>query len=122
MRPTEFGFTSCPQSVVASFAQVFILLDALDECQVVDRCRTRLLSDVFHLLDTSRIKLFAIFRHIPDITDKFRVAQALEVCATTEDVRKFVEGNIDTLPKYVQRMPELQEQPKTKITEPVDGR
>jgi Cdc6-like AAA superfamily ATPase len=39
-RPLLRDISRCLQSVVASFSMVFTLIDALDECKVLDGCRT----------------------------------------------------------------------------------
>jgi hypothetical protein len=113
--------TRCLQSVTASFSRVCIVIGALDECQAVDGRRTRFLAELFGLQSVSKVSLLATSRHIPDITDKFGVNRSLEIRATSDDVRRYVEGNIDNLPTFVRRNPDLEEQVKTSIVESVDG-
>ena len=46
-RPSSDEISRALQSTAGSYSRVFIIVDALDECQVSDGCRTRLLSEIF---------------------------------------------------------------------------
>ena len=48
-RPSVDEISKTLQSVVALYSRVFIIVDALDECQVSDGCRSRFLSEIFNL-------------------------------------------------------------------------
>jgi hypothetical protein len=37
------------QSVAAIYSRVFLIIDALDECQASDGCRTKFLTEIFNL-------------------------------------------------------------------------
>jgi hypothetical protein len=45
----------------------------------------------------------------------------VEICASDEDVRRYLEGHMRQLPSFVERNQLLQEEIKTKISEAVDG-
>jgi hypothetical protein len=120
-RPAIKDLAGALQVLVASFSKVFIMIDALDECRVEDACRSSLLSEIFGLQGVSRTNVLATSRHTPEIVDVFGADLLMEIRATTNDVRTFVEGNMDSLPKFVRNNTDLQDQIKSKIAESVDG-
>ena len=57
--------------MAAMYSRVFIVVDALDEYQVTDGCRMRLLSEIFSLQAKARMNIFATSRFIQEIEAKF---------------------------------------------------
>jgi NACHT domain len=114
-------FSGALQSVAAMYSRVFVVVDALDECQVSDGCRSRLLSEIFSLQSKCGINVFATSRFIPEVTEKFNGSTSLEIRASEEDVRKYLNGHIVQLPGFVRRNPELQDEITTEIIRLVDG-
>jgi Cdc6-like AAA superfamily ATPase len=106
-------------SIIGLYPRTFIIIDALDECQ--ERCRTRFLSKIFSLQRETGINLFTTSRYIPEIMEKFEGSISLEVCAHSEDVRRYLDSRILSLPPFVQRSAGLQEEIKTEIVKAVDG-
>jgi hypothetical protein len=121
MRPSFDEISSTLQSVAAMYSRVFIIVDALDECQTLDGCRTRFLSELFNLQAKHGANLFMTSRFIPEITEKFQENTSLEIRASTEDMRKYLDGHISRLPGFVLRSVELQEEIKTGIIKAVGG-
>jgi hypothetical protein len=107
--------------VISEFSKVFIVIDALDECQVSDGCRMRFLSEIFNLQSKCGASLFATSRFIPEITEKFKGSVSLEIHASSEDVRRYLDGHMSQLPAFVGRSLDLQEEIKTQIVKGVDG-
>lgn len=120
IRPSVSEYSIALQSVVATYSRVFILVDALDECQV-DDCRTELLSALFDLWAMRGINLFATSRFIPEITYKFQGDLRLEIHASQQDVQRYVDGHISKLPKFIQRNPILQKEISIEIIKAIDG-
>lgn len=120
-RPLLEDISKALHSVVASYSKVFIIVDALDECQAVDGCRTRLLSEIFALQGKFKVQLMATSRFIPEITERFKESFALEIHANGEDVRKYIDGHMDQLPSFVGCNSELQEEIKNGIIQSVQG-
>ncbi|RYP43045.1 hypothetical protein DL770_011882 [Monosporascus sp. CRB-9-2] len=120
-RPSFDEISRALQSVTALYSQVFIVVDALDECQTTGGCRTRLLSMLFSLQAKYGTNLFTTSRFIPEITEMFSRSTSLEIRASAEDVRRYVDGDISHLPSFVGRNPELQEEIKTGIVKAIDG-
>jgi Cdc6-like AAA superfamily ATPase len=109
------------RSVVADFSRAFIIVDALDECQISDGGRRRLLSEIFNIQAKTGANLFATSRFIPDIMKEFETNVSLEIRAHDEDVWRYLDGHMSLLPSFVLRSRDLQEEIKTKIIEVVDG-
>ncbi|RYP09021.1 hypothetical protein DL764_001517 [Monosporascus ibericus] len=120
-RPSFDETTRALQSVAALYSRVFIVIDALDECQTTDGCRTRLLSELFSLQAKYGTNLFTTSRFIPEVTEMFSKSTSLEIRASVEDVGRYVDGHISHLPSFVGRNPELQEEIKTGIVKAIDG-
>ncbi|KFY94788.1 hypothetical protein V500_03053, partial [Pseudogymnoascus sp. VKM F-4518 (FW-2643)] len=71
-QPAFNEILSTLQSVAALYSRVFIVVDALDECQASDGCRTKLLTEIFALQAKFRANIFSTSRFIPDINDHFK--------------------------------------------------
>lgn len=105
------------QSVAASYSRVYIVVDALDECQALNGCRERFLTEVFKL----PANFFATSRFIPEVIKEFHGSALLEIRASSDDVRRYLDGRMLRLPSFVSRRPELQEEIKTQIVQSVEG-
>jgi NACHT domain len=120
-RPSLDQFSKALQSVAATYSRTFIIIDALDECQIPDGSQSRLLEEIFNLQSRSKANIFATSRFIPEITEKYKWTVPLEIRASEEDVRKYLDGNMFRLPGFVCRNPDLQEEIKTAIVQSVQG-
>lgn len=109
------------QEVVAKHATVYIVVDALDECQDRDGTRSWFLVKLQELQVRYDVRLMATSRLIPEIEAEFSTAAKLEIRASDEDVKQFVAGQTHRLPKCIQRDPSLQKVVQEKISERVDG-
>ena len=120
-RPSFDELSKAFQSVTVMFSKVFIIIDALDECRTTDGCRTRLLTEIFLAQAKSRANVFATSRFLPEITEKFEGSISLEIRASEEDVRRYLDGCMFRLPAFVSRSPGLQEEIKSGIVLLVKG-
>ena len=120
-RPSFDEISEVLQSVMAEYSRVFIIIDALDECQISDGCRQRFLLGLFNLHAKCGANLFVTSRPIFSIEKKFEGNTSLEIRASDEDVRRYLEGCMFRLPGFVTRSLELQEEIKTSIVKAVDG-
>lgn len=109
------------QSVSANYSSVYVVVDALDECPDKDRARSQLLARLRSLQQNIDLHLMVTSRFIPDIEVEFRSMPRLEVRVSDADVKHFVAGQMDRLPKCVQRDDELQDLVQDKIVQAVDG-
>ena len=120
-RPSFDEISKTLQSVTTMFSKVFIVIDALDECQTTDGCRTRLLTEIFLAQAKSRANVFATSRFLPEVIERFEGSISLEIRASKEDVRRYLDGCMFRLPAFVGRSPDLQEEIKTGIVSLVKG-
>jgi hypothetical protein len=120
-RPSFDEISRTLQSVAAMYSKVFIVVDALDECQAFNRCRSKFLSEIFSLQAKTRINFFATSRPIPDIEREFKEYPSREILASDKDVRRYLDGHMSDLPEFVLKRLDLQEEIKSKIEEAVEG-
>jgi len=120
-RPSLDEISGTLQSVSVLYSRVFIVIDALDECQTSSGCRTRLLTELFKVQAWSTANIFLTSRSIPEITENFEPSISLEIRANEHDVRRYLGGHMFRLPGFVRRSPELQEDIKTEIIQSVQG-
>ncbi|CAI4214952.1 unnamed protein product [Parascedosporium putredinis] len=105
--------------VTSSFARVFVLVDALDECQTANGCRPRFIEGMFSLQVHSGVNLFMTSRFIPDITDKFDKSSWLEIRASREDVERYLDGHIERSESRIIKT--MQVEIRKTISDAVDG-
>jgi hypothetical protein len=58
---------------------------------------------------------------MPEVTEKFKGSISLEIRASEEDVRRYLDSHLFRLPAFVSRRPDLQEEIKTGIVLLVKG-
>jgi hypothetical protein len=103
------------------YSRVFVIVDALDECQVSDGCQKRFLSELFNLQTNCAANIFATSRFIPEINGKFDRNMSLKIRANIDNVKRYLEGHIGELASFVQENQQLREEITTGISEAVDG-
>jgi hypothetical protein len=108
-------------SVCALYSKVFIILDALDECQERDGCRRRFLSEIIRLQTKAGANILATSRSIPEIEAAFKESMPFRISARVEDVQTYLTARMHQLPSFVLDKPELQNNIKAHISERVDG-
>lgn len=122
-RPTFKEITDVFVSVVAGFSRTFIIIDALDECNICDGARSKFMSTIFELHAQTSANIFATSRFIPDIEKEFkkRGADWMEIRANDEDVRRYLDGHKSQFRSFVLEDPELEEKVKATIVKAADG-
>ncbi|KAH8659428.1 hypothetical protein BGZ61DRAFT_433523, partial [Ilyonectria robusta] len=120
-RPSLEEISSTIRSTAKLYSRGFVLIDALDECRASDGSRTRFLTEVFELQAKSAINIFATSRPLPEITQSFNETLSLDVRATRDDVRKYLDGHMKELRLFIRGDRQLQEEIKAGISEAVDG-
>ncbi|KAH8588562.1 ankyrin repeat protein, partial [Bisporella sp. PMI_857] len=120
-RPAKNEILRTLRHAASTFSSVFIIIDALDECQVSNGCRTELLSDLFDLQEKCQTNLFATSRFLPEVDEAFKSSIHLEIRASEQDVQKYLDGHLSLLPKFVRDNPELKNEVKCEIIKAVDG-
>lgn len=120
-RPSLDEISRALHLVITIYSRAFLVIDALDECQVSHNCRKTFLSQLFSLQANCGTNIFVTSRFIPEITEYFRGSLSLEIRASAQDVRRYVECHISSLPSFVGRSLDLQEEVKAEIVKAVKG-
>src|SRR5262249_39237143 len=120
-RPSLDEISEVLHSVAGLYSRVFIIVDALDECQAPGVYRTGFLSELFSLQKMQATNILVTSRFIPEITEKFDGSMFLEIRATDGDVQSYLDSHISQLPAFVGRSPDLQGEIKTEIANAVNG-
>jgi hypothetical protein len=120
-RPSVNEISKTLHSVVSDLSKAFIIIDALDECQVSDGGRDKFLSEVLDLQAKTGANLFVTSRFIPEIMNQFEGVISLEIRASDGDVQQYLDGHMSRLPSFVLRNLDLQEEIKTEIIKAIDG-
>ncbi len=118
-RPSIGEILSALRTVISSYSKVYVVFDALDECQNDDR--TQILTIIRNLQATGTLNLMATSRFIPEIESHFSSSQLLEIRADDSDVRRFVAGQMYRLPGCVQRDHDLQKYIQYRISKASEG-
>lgn len=117
-----FEIQTALQSAAENYSTVFIIIDALDECQNSDGSRQKFLTELFSLQEKSGCNLFMTSRVIPEIVDRFnKTSISLEIRASTEDIERYLKGNTGQLPAFVHQSQGLQQMIAAEISKAVDG-
>ncbi|KAF3393739.1 putative ankyrin repeat protein [Penicillium rolfsii] len=120
-RPSFSELSQILHSVSAMYSRLFLIVDALDECQVFDGCQANLLSELLSLQTECGANIFVTSRYVPDVVKKFEANISVEIRARDHDVQRYLDGNLSQLPAFVTSSPELQDEIKTEIVRAVDG-
>ncbi|KFG77469.1 Pfs, NACHT and Ankyrin domain protein [Metarhizium anisopliae] len=118
-------------SVVALYQRVYIVVDALDECEK-SGTRARFLSELFSLRDKNRVQIFVTSRYISEITEQFKSGPFLDVYAgtdmfegdqffkfraSTEEISSYLDSQLCKLPCSLIQNSEIRAQIKARIIE-----
>ncbi|KAI5457861.1 hypothetical protein BGZ63DRAFT_70523 [Mariannaea sp. PMI_226] len=118
-RPPFVGVSKCLQSAISAYSQVFVVIDALDECNEFER--EKFLTELRNIQESSHLNLFATSRFTGDIISHFEGCSTLEVRARRGDIEMYLDQNMKKLKSFVQRNPKLQEDIKESISTAADG-
>ena len=99
-RPSFDEISKSLQAITALYSRVFIIVDALDECQVSNSCRQRFLLEMFNLQANHGVNLYATSRFIPEITTKFQANISLEIRVSKEDIGRYLEAHMRHLSPF----------------------
>ncbi|KAH7169486.1 hypothetical protein DER46DRAFT_698966 [Fusarium sp. MPI-SDFR-AT-0072] len=124
-RPSLDELSRILKGVILRYARTFIIVDALDECQHEERFVTEILAIQY---DTGS-NLFATSRPIKTIEQRFNGCLSLDIKASDEDVKAYVENRIlelrllreDNKDLHEIRKSELKANIKSQVIESVHG-
>ncbi|CAH0029964.1 unnamed protein product [Clonostachys rhizophaga] len=109
------------QSIISTYAKVFIVVDALDEYQSSDGYLDTFLTNIFKIQDKTQLNILATSRHVAEIAARFHGGSLLEIRAVNQDVRTYLAGHMDRLPNFVRRDADLQNRIRSTIAQAVNG-
>lgn len=121
-RPSINDYAQLLQSSVQSYSRVYFIIDALDECSEANGTRKALLAELQKLQPAVNILLTS--RHIPSIERLLQDAARIEIQASREDIKNYVEeriSNCERIAKYVKNNPDLQNKILQNVSEKAKG-
>ena len=101
-RPTINELSNLLRSEITHLSEVFVLVDAMDECSVNNDTREELLTTLQSLLEMPNVRLMVTSRPVASIEAHLQGMAYLEIRAADEDIRKYVE---DRIPKERRLIP-----------------
>ncbi|KAL5353215.1 hypothetical protein ACLOAV_001250 [Pseudogymnoascus australis] len=97
IQPSEGEFSKLLLSLITKFACVYIVIDALDECN--PKIRSKFIEKLREL--PANVRLLCTSRRLGDIEEAFNDASHLEIRASDGDVARYIEAQILQVPKLV---------------------
>ncbi|KAI0444158.1 hypothetical protein F4803DRAFT_561045 [Xylaria telfairii] len=110
-RPSPKELSKALRSTVATYSRVYVVIDALDECEVSNGCRDRFLSEIFDIQSGGKVRLLATSRYNPLIEDRFK----------DDDIQRYLDDHISELPAFIKDDSDLRREIKTSIARAADG-
>lgn len=110
------------RSSVSLFSKVYIIVDALDECDEGNKTRRELLAQLQSL--DGRVQLFFTSRRLGDLENLLSGAIQFEIRAQEEDMRKYLSAQIereDNLVELCKTHEDLRDEMLRKIIAKADG-
>ncbi|CAH0057563.1 unnamed protein product [Clonostachys solani] len=120
-RPSENELLEALHFVVRRYSRVFLVIDALDECQTSNNRISNFLDKLVELQRKYGANIFTTSRYIPHIVNYFGSGMSLEIRARKDDITRYINGRMDQMPFHVQANEKLQEEIRAEIADAVDG-
>lgn len=120
-RPSVDELRHVLQSLLGLYSQVFVVIDALDECE--SGVRSDLLDDLAAIQDSRgrTINVLVTTRFIPDTLQRFSQQPRIEIRASQSDVEMYLSSQMPKLAKCVLRNNQLQDAIKQHIVNAAEG-
>ncbi|RFN46936.1 ankyrin repeat protein [Fusarium flagelliforme] len=119
-RPSWEEMLKTLHTVAATYTKIFLVVDAVDECQDYGT-RKRFLQAIFDLQAQTRTNILGTSRHDTKIQQKFQNSAVLEIHARNQDIERYIDGNMHKLPDFVENNLGLCSKIKKEIIARVDG-
>lgn len=107
--------------VAATYSRTFIIIDALDECQIVQNGLDVFIREILNFQAVVKANIFATSRFIQHIESKFQKATRLEIRANETDVELYLQGKLQDCQSLSSQNVSLRERIKHAIAKAVDG-
>ncbi|KAI1125954.1 hypothetical protein F5Y10DRAFT_279158 [Nemania abortiva] len=99
-RPSSKELSEALDLALAAYSRVYVVIDALDECDTSNGCRDRFLSEIFRIQSSGRVSILATSRDNLEIQCRFEGSAVLEIRAAQDDVRKYLDDHMSELPAF----------------------
>jgi hypothetical protein len=119
-RPSSREIEEALISVVTHNSRAFIVVDALDECNVANGGREQFLSSIFNLQAKTGANIFTTSRINNDIAKLFENTLSLQIRANEEDVECYLNGQMSLLQSDIMD-DDLRDQVRRQVISAVDG-
>ncbi|KAK6829217.1 hypothetical protein RU639_003517 [Aspergillus parasiticus] len=90
-RPSLEDISRALHSIVAKYSRIFIVVDALDECQTSEGCRMKFLSELSSLQAKNGVNILATSRADDEIGKTLTKAIYLKVYARDDDIEMYLD-------------------------------
>lgn len=120
-RPSLNDIIEALVSICLDYNDVYVVVDALDECADQDGTRSQLIRNLHELQKRANVRLLFTTRFISEVTQQFQTNPMLEVRADERDVKRFVAGQISRLPTCIRRDDDLARVIQSEIVKAADG-
>lgn len=120
-RPSFEEVLQMTRSSMACSSRLYVILDALDELGNAGQVRQTLIGHLRPLQDLYHFSLMTTSRYIPSLALDFHEPLCMDIRASAEDVRRYVEGHILDLPSCVRKNLELQKTIASAVVDVVEG-
>ena len=94
--PTLEQVSEAMLSVAEEYSKVYIIIDALDECNASDNTRATVLREIFRLQEYTTANIFATSRPNREVSNFFTGSLTLNIAATDGDIRKYLDKQMST--------------------------
>jgi hypothetical protein len=100
---------------------VFVIVDALDECQMSDNIRSKFIDALLHLQSReSNVNILARSRNVLDVVEAFDGHSRLEIVAKRDKIELYMRNQMSNL-RAVSKYPSLQHEIIGCIASVADG-
>ena len=120
-KPRPEGAFEVLKAECDNWSQIYIIVDALDECSEKDATRQTVTKGLLSLQSSKRINILVTSRPIPSVLCNFEVWEPLEIRADSEDIHRYLLGQVDRFSKRILAEKDLQAKIISGIIDAADG-
>ena len=122
MRPSVHELSSPLRTLTNGFSKTLVVIDALDECPEREAIREGFISEL--LAFQPQLQLLVTSRDIPMISSQLEGAEKIEIQASDEDIRIYLQERMDNssrMKKYFAKDPSLKDRIVETVTSKAGG-
>ena len=120
-RPTFEEVLEMLKHSIARLTRIYLIVDALDELGNAGQVRQNFIGRLRLLQDRYHFNLMTTSRYIPSLAQDFQNPLCMDMQASPDDIKKYVQGHISDLAKCVRKDSGLQETIANSIANVVEG-